>query len=124
MSRTNDLRKLIQSELKKVCNNVYYKVADEDAIYPHIVFKLKSINTGDLSRSDFELQIDLWDNKSSEFAISNLADSVEDLLKTANLPNETILPTFYTNSRFDVEDEDKAIRHIQISMQVQLYERK
>lgn len=124
MSRTNDLRKLIQSELKKVCGRVYYKIADEDALYPHIVFKIKSINTGDLSRSDYELQIDLWDNKSHEYEMLNLADEVEDLLKTANLPNETILPTFYTNSRLNVDDEDKAIRHIQISMQVQLYERK
>jgi len=124
MSRSNDLRKLVQSQLKTVCDKVYYRQADSDAMYPHIVFKMRSINTGDLSRSDYILQIDVWDKSSSNLRVIDLADEVEDALKSKNLPQSGILPTFYTDNRTDVDDDDKSIKHIQIDIVVQLYERK
>lgn len=123
MSRTNELRKLIKSQLKTLYDEVYYLQANENAMYPHCVFLLESINTGDLSRSDFLLKIDLWDKSSSSYNIEESADKVEDLLKTKNLPQTGILPTIFTESRKTVVDDDKKIKHIQLDLTIQLYER-
>lgn len=123
MSRTNELRKLINSQLKTLYDEVYYLQANESAMYPHCVFLLESINTGDLSRSDYLLKIDLWDKSSSSYNIEESADKVEDLLKTKNLPQTGILPTIFTESRRTVVDDDKKIKHIQLDLTIQLYER-
>lgn len=123
MMRTNDLKKLIQTQLKTITNNVYHKIADKDALYPHIVFSFNSVNLGDISRQDYTLNIDVWDKSSSTVDIDNLCDSVENLLQGENLPQENILPTFYLIDRRSLEDEDKSINHTLIRFQIQNYER-
>lgn len=122
MSRSNSLRKLIKSKLKSIYSDVYYGVADNDALYPHAVFELRNINTGDMTRCDYSLQIDLWDKSDSMADILEKADEVEDLLKSQNLPQDDILPTIYAENRVEVPDDDRKIRHIKIDMVVQLYE--
>lgn len=93
MSRTNDLRKFVKARLNTVCPNVYYETANNEKMYPHIVFDFGSINTGDLSRADFYMDIDIWDKGDSAVLIEDLADQVEDLFHRQNLPQETILPS-------------------------------
>lgn len=123
--RTNDLKKLVQSKLKTISNKVkvYHEVADDKALYPHLVFSFRRIDLSDLSRQDYILQVDVWDRSNSTTAVDDLADSVENLLQAENLPQEHILPTFYLIDRKTVEDEDKMIRHRIIQFQVQNYER-
>ena len=125
--RTNDLKRLVQTKLKTVTAKVYNELADDKAIYPHIVFNFRRINLGDLARQDYILEVDVWDkltgtNQSTQ-QIDNLADSVEKLLQAENLPQENILPTFYLIDEQNVLDEDKQIRHRKIQFQVQNYER-
>ena len=125
--RTNDLKRLVQNKLKTVTAKVYHELADDNAVYPHIVFNFRRIDLGDLSRQDYILEVDVWDklsgtNKSTQ-TIDNLADSVEKLLQAENLPQDYILPTFYLIDRQNVLDEDKQIRHRKIQFQVQNYER-
>lgn len=121
--RTNDLKRLIQTQLKTVTANVYYEVANNDAVYPHLVFSFRRIDLNDLSRQDYVLQVDVWDRSLKTQRVDDLADEVENLLQAQNLPQQNILPTFYLIDRKIVEDEDKMIRHRQIQFQVQNYER-
>lgn len=121
ISKTNDLRKLIQAKLCGITPLVYYKVADEDALYPHIVHNIERVNRIAEHRDDVLLEINIWTK--SAFEANELADAVEATLKNKNLPQDTILPTFYLESRLDVADEDKTISHIQIIFNVQNYER-
>lgn len=120
--RTNNLKKLIQTKLKSLNIPVYYKRASDSAGYPHIVFTLRSINTGDLIRSDYDLEIDIWD-KGKAYDADETADTVEELLKSKNFPTDEVLPTFYADNRKTIDDEDKAISHIRLSFVVQTYER-
>ena len=119
--RTNDLKELVQTKLKTLTTNVYFEIADSQALYPHIVFAFRTIDLGDLSRQDYVLDVDLWDKGTSSTAIDDLADSVENLLQAANLPQKNILPTFYKIDRKSLIDEDKSIRHRNIRFQVQNY---
>ena len=121
--RTNDLKLLVQTKLKTVTTKVYHEVADENAMYPHIVFNFRRIDLGDLSRQDYVLEVNVWDKSNSTQQVDNLADSVEKLLQAENLPQDHVLPTFYLIDRQSIWDEDKTIRHRRIQFQVQNYER-
>ena len=117
--RTNDLIELIKTKLSTVASNVYYEVADEGALYPHVVFSFQQINLGDLSRQDYELDVDVWDKSEETETVENLCDSIEPLLHGANLPQKNILPTFYLIDRRILFDEDKEIRHRVVRFQIQ-----
>lgn len=121
--RTNDLIELIKTKLSTVASDVYYEVADEDALYPHVVFSFQQINLGDLSRQDYELDVDVWDKGEETETVENLCDSIEHLLHGANIPQKNILPTFYLIDRRILFDEDKEIRHRVVRFQIQNYER-
>lgn len=121
MSRTNDLKKLIQTKLKTLTTNVYFEQASDNAMYPHIVFSFREINLDDLSRQDYTLNVDVWDKGTNTTAIDTLADSVEDLLHTQNLPQTNVLPTFYKIDRKSIEDPDKSIKHRLVRFQIQNY---
>lgn len=123
ISRTNALKKLVQTKLKTLTTNVYHEIANEGALYPHIVFTFDRIDLDDLSRQDYILVVDVWDRGNSTQAIDTLCDNVEKLLQAQNLPQDTILPTFYLMDRHYLLDEDKQIKHRQIRFQIQNYER-
>ena len=122
-TKTNELKKLIQTKLKTLCTNAYFEIASDSALYPHVVFSFKTIDLGDLSRQDYTLDIDVWDKSKSTTAIDTLCDNIESLLQAQNLPQTTILPTFYLIDRKSVIDQDKDIKHRVIRFQVQNYER-
>lgn len=122
-TRTNYLKKLIQAQLKTVVENVYYEIASDDALYPHIVFNFERIDLGDLARQDYILRIDIWDKSQNTVAIDSVADNVENLLQAENIPQDHVLPTFYLIDRHNIEDSDKNIKHREIRFQIQNYER-
>ena len=123
VTRTNDLKKLIQEKLKTITTNVFYEQANDNALYPHIVFSFKEVNLGDLSRQDYMLYVDVWDKARSTYNVEELADKVEDLLHTQNLPQTNILPTFYKVDRKSILDSNKDIKHRLIRFQIQNYVR-
>ena len=122
-TKTNDLKKLIQTKLKTLTTNVFYENATDNAMYPHVVFTFNSIDLGDLSRQDYMLNIDVWDKGKSTTAVDELCDKIEALLQGENLPQTRILPTFYLVDRRNIPDEDKQIRHRVIRFQIQNYVR-
>ena len=121
ISKTNDLRRLVQARLKDITPLVYYRKADEDALYPHIVHLIDRVNILAEHRDDVSLVVDIWTK--SDSVANELADAVEKSFDRENLPQETILPTFFLETRITVEDEDKSISHIQMTFTVQNYER-
>lgn len=123
VTRTNDLKNLIQEKFKTLTTNVYYEQANDDGLYPHIVFSFRQIDLGDISRQDYILEVDVWDKSRSTYNIEELSDNVEDLLHCENLPQDRILPTFYKIDRKSILDPNKDIKHRQIRFQIQNYVR-
>lgn len=122
-TRTNDLKKLVQTKLKTLTTNVFFEQATDNALYPHAVFNFREIDLGDISRQDYVLEVDVWDKGTSTTAVDELADKIEDLLQLQNLPQTNILPTFFKIDRKSILDQDKAIKHRLIRFQIQNYVR-
>lgn len=123
ITRTNDLKILIQTKLKTLTTHVFFEQATDDALYPHVVFNFRTIDLGDLSREDYILEIDVWGKGTNSTAVDELSDKIEDLLAAKNLPQTHILPTFYKIDRKSVMDSDKTLKHRLIRFQIQNYVR-
>lgn len=117
----NDLRELIHTKLSTLCTNVYYFLADENAMYPHIVFNLTRQSKYDFARDDVTLDVEIFD-KSEENA-QTLADSVEAMFNNLNDPQTGLLPTFFVERITQVAESNKDIRHKSIEITIQNYER-
>lgn len=121
MSKTADLRKLIKTQLNTTDGKTYYLTAPDDAGYPYKTFELSRFDLGDLVRDDIDLCVDVWDKHTDTKHIDAIADQIEELFNAVNLPQETILPTIFRESRYPIADDDKNIKHIQMHFTVQNY---
>lgn len=117
----NELRELVKSKLETLCQNVYYFLADEGGMYPHIVFNLARASKYDLARDDVTLDVDIFSK--SEPEAQTLADTVESMFNALNDPQNQFLPTFFVESIKNVPESDKSIRHKTVEITVQNYER-
>lgn len=128
MSRTNELRKLIQTQLVGLrtaypdIKGVYYREADEKKMYPHLVYDFDGTNLEGSDREDSILNVDIFDVETKR--VENIADDVVDMFRCENLPQDVILPTFYFESRRPLPDEDRNVRHILVKFTIQNYERR
>lgn len=120
MSKTAELRKLIKAQMQTTPGETYHREAPSDAAYPYKTFTLKSVIFTD-ARDDFDLCVDIW-HRGDWKVVEEIADQIEELFRNTNLPQETILPTFFRDSRYNLEDPDKTLNHIQLRFNVQLYE--
>lgn len=124
MTKTNELRKLVKKLILPVCSNVFYEMASAEDLYPHIVFSFSGTDKGDLYRDDISMYVDIWDKSKNAEKVEELSDNLEEVFNNQNLPQDSILPTFFVSSRTAVADEDKQIRHRMLTIQIQNYERK
>ena len=120
MSKTATLRKLINTKLQTVQGGTYHSKAPDDAVFPYKTFTLTSVSFVDV-RDDFDLCVDIW-NRGDWKVVEEVADQIEKLFRNTNLPQSTILPTFFRENRYNLEDPDKTLQHIQLRFLVQLYE--
>lgn len=121
MSKTNALRKIIQSNISSIVKS-YYRTSDAKANYPYAVYDFENIDLLDINRDDLILIIDVWGKSKDTSQIEEIADQIEKMFNAANMPGEEVLPTFYRMSRKPIDDEDKTLIHRQLKFQVQNYE--
>lgn len=121
MSKTAALRKLVTEAMQPVQGQTYHKTAPKDAAYPYKTFTLSSVAFVE-ARDDQELEIDIWDRSPDQKQIEEIADQIEAIFKNATLPRPPIYPSFFREARYNLEDPDKTLHHIQLRFLVQLYE--
>lgn len=120
MSKTNSIRKIIQSNINPIIKS-YYRVADAKSAFPHAVYDFETIDLSDINRDDLILIIDLWGKGKDTSEVEEIADQIEKILNAANIPGEEVLPTFYRISRKPIDDEDKTLIRRQLKFQIQNY---
>lgn len=125
--RTDELRKVIKTQLDTLkthgVKEVYYSTAADNAGFPHIVYNLSEVGSlnNDLNRYNYILEIDVWDRNKSESKALTLCDMIEELFNNSNLPQSSILPTFFFERRRNIVDSDKEIKHELMEFEIQLY---
>lgn len=122
MSKTKALRKLINEKLQTVPGETYHKKSSASASYPHKVFTLTSAAFPNLDRDDIELEVDLWNRGEDPKTLEDIADQIEALFNGAIYPAPPIYPAFFRDNRYDLEDPDKELQHLQLRFLVQLHE--
>mgnify|MGYP003293596038 CR=1 FL=1 len=79
------MRKLTKSIIENAVadyniKQIYYKIANDEAIFPHIVFDIDaySQSSDDLNRFNYVVYIDIYDKKTSKYSIEEIADRIVD----------------------------------------------
>ena len=128
MAMINDLQLIVQTKLNSIkttygIQEISYRIAKRDQMFPHIVFEFTDITPTDMGRSDFLLDIHIWGK--DQYTCFNIMDAVRDLFAFWNAPgaytDQTILPTFYEMSGGSIDDPDKSIIHLVVRIQGQVY---
>ncbi len=124
MSKTSALRKLVRDMLQTVTGDTYHKRPPSGAEYPYKVYRLSSVAFPNSDRDDLELEVDIWDRNptTDPKAAEEIADQLEVLFNSTVVPQPPLFPAFFRDARFDLDDPDKALIHIQLRFQVQLHE--
>ncbi|WP_297634770.1 hypothetical protein [uncultured Clostridium sp.] len=117
-----ELRKLIKENLKTLGIEIFYeKNNKKEPKYPYIVYEIEESSFMYIEREDSILTINVWDKNDSTQQVENLAKAAKDMFLYANIPTETILPTFYLENILSIQDEDKQIKRRQLRIKVEMY---
>jgi len=124
MSKTAALRKLVREMLQTVPGETYHKKSPATAAYPYKVYRLSSVAFLNTDRDDVELEVDIWDRNPAEDpkVAEGIADQLEALFNGTINPQPPLYPAFFRENRFDLDDPDKTLIHIQLRFLVQLHE--
>lgn len=122
MAKTKTLRKLVNEKLQTVPGGTYHREAPKDAAYPYKVFRFSSVAFLNPDRDDLELEVDLWNRAPDPKILEDIADDIEAIFNGQIYPAPPIYPAFYRENRYDLDDPDKALQHIQLRFSVQLHE--
>ena len=103
--------KRLKTVMLTKCQRVYLREATEKKTFPYIVFDVRV-----LSEIRVAIELDIWGTRAGEVALQDLADNIEELLDGYVLSDPLFAAALYTNSDLKwVEDEDKDIKHINMS---------
>lgn len=95
--------------------------ASDEAVFPYCVYAFDSIDFSNRYRDDNIVTIDIWDKNDTPTNLLNLKDKIEGEFDYSNEPGTEILPTFYIDMSFILDDEDKTLQHAQVRILVQNY---
>lgn len=124
MIDTIELQKQIRLFLLTKCDRVFKEEADDNAMFPYVVF---SLGTGipNEERMDFYLDIDVWDNKQDTTNLETLANNIigdGNKLNATGLDHKTInAATFYLENRNVIKDPDARIKRRLLRFIIQTY---
>lgn len=124
MSKTTALRRLVNETLQTVQGGTYHKKPPANASYPYKVFRLSGVTFPNSDRDDLELEVDIWDRNPSDDpkVAEEIADQIEALFNSTIKPQPPLYPAFFRETRYDLDDPDKSLQHIQLRFSVQLHE--
>lgn len=121
---TNEVRRVVESRLQEIKTRyniaeISYRKANDDAMFPHVVFLFSNIVPLEHGRDDYTVDVHVFtrDDRSAW----EIGDAVADLFSFWNAPQSAVLPTFYEANVFQVEDTDHDIAHVVVRITAQNY---
>lgn len=118
---TQEIKTIIRALLLELCGDVYFEDAPPEANFPRIVFDLNCFFSGD--RSDYSLELNIWDRSSDTATVDALADACAKALDHRCELTDTLQYRSYRATRNKVHDPDPAIRRRRLTFDLYAYER-
>lgn len=117
----------LTKELKKLSPRVYNEVANQNAIFPYVVFNIVTSSITEKNREDVIIEIDIWDYvKDGYDAVLNvelLTNKIDKFLKNNRHNDEESVFIFQKINRLSLPDEDKNIKRRQLRYVVKYYDK-
>lgn len=111
----------IEKILLEICKNVYLENADNDSIFPYIVYTISNtINNGDIH--SYFLDIDLWDKSETTINIDELAKKIKKLDKITYI-DENIQFTMYYERIINTKSEHIELKRYTMIFEIRAIER-
>lgn len=119
MKKTCKLRKIIREYLIEVIpdDRLFYGFNNGNNLWK-VNYKLTRSGFGDAA-DDITLEINIWDTDSLH--ADELTDIIEELLNYRNQNAYGCYPTFYLDSKRDVDDPDKRIERRMLTYNIRNY---
>lgn len=120
----NDLLELILNELKKIHPRVYLEDADDDAVFPYIVFYIDVGMNTDV-RHDDTLVVEVWDENQDTTELESLADKIEKHFNYECFNTDKLSTAVYKESRSrsgKEKKEDLSCRELRFEAQTYYFE--
>lgn len=118
-----NLRRTILQKLRTYHNRVYYQNAPKDAVFPYVVFNFP--NSFDNENQEvFNLDVDVWDNKSDTTEIETITSNIWRGLNRYRYLDDDIQFSVYRDNRLPTLDEDEInIKRRKLIFQLRYFDR-
>ena len=122
VSKTLALRKAINTELRKLCDSVYYDRAVDEEPFPRAIFSIDEVSKDEILTL-CQLEINVLDYGADDTACEILADSVLTTLHKYHYLGDEIQFAIYRDRRHPVQEEDRKIIRRRLTFEVRMHER-
>lgn len=122
-----DIMEFLTEELKKFSPRVFNKYANDNAIFPYVVFNIGTSNIIEKDREDVVVEIDIWDYMRDGYDavmnIETLTSRIDNFLKNKIYNGENSVLIFEKTNRLTVPDEDERVERRRLRYIVKFYDK-
>lgn len=118
-----ELRKILQTQLKIICPNVYFQSALETASFRYIVYDIINIRSDGEHFEQALVDIDGWSNNKDTTELENMMKKIETLLNQKNFTEGTKTVIFFIENKIPVPSEDTRFQRRKYTFQARIFER-
>lgn len=118
-----ELRKILQTNLKLICPNVFFQSAPETADFLYLVFDVVNIHSDSEGYEQAIIDIDGWSNNKDTTELETTMKAVEVILNRNTFTEGAKTATFFIESKIPVRSEDERFQRRKYTFQARIFER-
>lgn len=115
------LKAKIEEMLLEICDNVYLEEAENDSLFPYLVYGLRN-GINNHSQIIYTLDIDVWDEAETTESIDELSSKLKKLDEVTYI-DENIQFAIYFDRLLNTKSEHKELKRYTLIFEVRAIER-
>lgn len=121
MKMNKNLKIKIENILSQITPNVFLESAEDDSIYPYMVYNLKEASNSEDTEVYF-LDVDIWDKNDITVNVDDLASKLKKLNKLSYI-DESIQFSLYYDRTLNPKSESKEWKRYVVIFELRVLER-
>lgn len=122
-----EIMKYLTKELKKLTPRVFNERATSNAIFPYVVFNIRTSNVTERFREDVIIEIDIWDYQKDGYDailnVESLTNKIDKFLRNVRHNDDNSVFIFQKINRLSLPDEDTNVKRRQLRYVVKYYDK-